>query len=106
MPLAGCKDALTMSGIPAAPIFVFLPTRDEQETVAAVVNRVPAQVGDHPVEVVVIDDGSSDSTARRAGAAGAEVVSFTVNRGLGAAVRARAGRGSAPWRGGHRVPRC
>jgi glycosyltransferase involved in cell wall biosynthesis len=53
----------------------------------------------HPVECLVIDDGSTDATAERAGAAGATVVSLGTNQGLGAAVRRGlregAGRGAA-----------
>jgi len=37
--------------------------------------------------VLVVDDGSSDDTARRAGEAGARVLSHPVNRGKGAALR-------------------
>jgi glycosyltransferase involved in cell wall biosynthesis len=39
-------------------------------------------------DVLVVDDGSRDETAARAGAAGAEVLRFTTNRGKGAALRA------------------
>ena len=70
-----------------APIVVVLPAHDEAATVAAVVARVPAEVGGHPVEVVVVDDGSTDGTVEEALAAGAKVVSHDRNRGLGAAVR-------------------
>ncbi|CAN5727584.1 hypothetical protein BH20ACT2_BH20ACT2_21480 [soil metagenome] len=78
-----------------APVVLFLPAHDEQATVAPVVRRAPATVAGHPVVVVVIDDGSTDTTAAAAKAAGARVVSFAHNRGLGAAVReglAEAGR--------------
>jgi glycosyltransferase involved in cell wall biosynthesis len=70
-----------------APIVMVLPAHDEQATVATIVRRAPATVRDHPVEVVVVDDGSSDETAARARAAGATVVTHPTNRGLGAAVR-------------------
>jgi glycosyltransferase involved in cell wall biosynthesis len=74
-------------GRPAAPVVLFLPAHDEEATVADVVSRAPATVCGHPVEVVVVDDGSSDGTAAAAAAAGAEVRSLGENRGLGAAVR-------------------
>ncbi|MBW3576621.1 MAG: flippase-like domain-containing protein [Actinobacteria bacterium] len=69
------------------PVVLFLPAHDEEATVAGVVARAPSSVRGHPVEVVVVDDGSTDATAERAAAAGAAVVRFAANRGLGAAVR-------------------
>jgi glycosyltransferase involved in cell wall biosynthesis len=69
-----------------APIVLFLPALDEEATVAEVVRRAPATVLGHPVEVVVVDDGSTDRTAELARAAGADVVSLGTNQGLGAAV--------------------
>ncbi len=79
----------------APPILFFLPAHDEEASVAAVVARIPARIGPHPVVPVVVDDGSTDATASVAAAAGAEVVSFASNRGLGAAVRHGLGRGAA-----------
>lgn len=72
---------------PEAPVVLFLPARNEAPTVADVVARVPARVGDHPVRCLVVDDGSTDDTAARAARAGADVVSLDAPRGLGAAVR-------------------
>ena len=68
-------------------IVLFMPAYNEEEAVGSVVARVPKHLGDHPVVTMVIDDGSSDSTAERAREAGAVVVSTAANRGLGAAVR-------------------
>jgi glycosyltransferase involved in cell wall biosynthesis len=66
---------------------VLLPAHDEAMTVADVVRRAPSDVHGHPVEVVVVDDGSTDGTAVAAEAAGATVHSLGRHRGLGAAVR-------------------
>jgi uncharacterized membrane protein YbhN (UPF0104 family) len=69
------------------PIVLFLPAHDEEQRVAGVIARVPSAVSGHSVQCVVVDDGSRDSTARLAEAAGANVLSSPTNRGLGAAVR-------------------
>jgi uncharacterized membrane protein YbhN (UPF0104 family) len=72
---------------PDGPVVLFLPARDEEAAVAAVVGRAPASVAGRPVRVVVIDDHSSDSTAARAVAAGADVRPLPGAGGLGAGVR-------------------
>jgi glycosyltransferase involved in cell wall biosynthesis len=68
-------------------VVLVLPAHNEAATVAAVIAAAPAHVDGHPVQVVVVDDGSADATAARAETAGARVVRHGVNRGLGAAVR-------------------
>ncbi|TJY41894.1 glycosyltransferase family 2 protein [Cohnella pontilimi] len=70
-------------------IIVFLPAHNEAMNIAQVISRVPRHFRpDVTVEVLVIDDGSTDSTVQAAREAGADhVVSFGTNRGLGAAVR-------------------
>lgn len=71
----------------ADPVVLFMPAHNEEESVAGCVRRAPASVCGHPVRVLVISDGSTDATACRARAAGAEVIELSENRGLGAAVR-------------------
>jgi glycosyltransferase involved in cell wall biosynthesis len=66
---------------------LFLPARNEADSVAAVVRRVPTRVRDHSVLCLVIDDHSTDDTAAVAAAAGAEVVANRGAGGLGAVVR-------------------
>ena len=72
---------------PDAPVVVIIPVHDEEDAVGDVVARVPRAVAGHAVEVLVIDDGSTDRSAERAAAAGAQVVAQPWNLGLGAAVR-------------------
>lgn len=86
---------LAGAGADLAPVVLFLPAHDEEASVAAVVRRVPDEVLGHPVECLVIDDGSTDGTAERAAAAGATVISMGTNQGLGAAVRRGLQEGAA-----------
>ena len=60
-----------------------IPAFNEARTIAAVVEGVRGVVA----HVIVVDDGSSDGTAERARAAGAEVIVHDANRGKGHAVR-------------------
>jgi glycosyltransferase involved in cell wall biosynthesis len=53
---------------------------------AATIGDVVRAVRDHLGQVLVVDDGSSDATAREARAAGAEVLAHGENRGKGAAL--------------------
>ena len=74
--------------VPAdAPVVVFLPVHNEEATIGAVVAGLPPRMHDHPVIVLVVDDGSVDASASQAAAAGAVVLSQPGNLGLGAAVR-------------------
>ena len=56
---------------------------NEASRIAEVVQGVRPYVG----HVIVVDDGSTDDTARVAAAAGAEVLQHQTNQGKGAAIR-------------------
>lgn len=70
-------------------VIVFLPAFNEEESIGEVISKIPRVFeGVSIVEVLVIDDGSTDRTVEEARKAGADhIVSFEKNRGLGAAVR-------------------
>jgi glucosyl-3-phosphoglycerate synthase len=68
-------------------IAVCIPARDEATTVGAVVRAVAGLRADGRVDdVLVIDDGSADSTARLAADAGARVISNVAGPGKGQAL--------------------
>jgi hypothetical protein len=62
-----------------------VPARNEADCVARVVDEIRSF--DPGLEVVVIDDGSTDRTAAAAEEAGARVVSLPFNLGIGGAVQ-------------------
>lgn len=71
-------------------VSVVLPAYNAASMVASTIERVRSALDDRDdLEVVVVDDGSSDDTAETARQAGADVVvQLDTNRGKGAAVRA------------------
>ncbi len=64
---------------------VIIPALNEERTIAGVLESLRAAVPD--VEILVIDDGSSDGTAKIARANGASVVSHPFNLGYGSALQ-------------------
>ncbi len=72
-----------MTGSPK--ILVIIPAYNEASAVGAVVAEVHAQAPS--ADILVVDDGSWDSTAHQAAAAGARVVSLPFNLGIGGAVQ-------------------
>ena len=68
---------------PVDGAFIVIAAYNEQTTIASVVQRLLAR---YP-NVVVVDDGSTDNTARFAARAGAVVLRHIINRGQGAALQ-------------------
>ena len=71
---------------PLPKMLVAIPCLNEGDTIASVVRGIPRQIaGIARVDVLVVDDGSSDGTGDAARAGGAIVVRHPRNRGLGQA---------------------
>ena len=65
-------------------LVVIIPAYNEEKTIAQVIREIPRNIEEiNEVEVLVIDDGSTDNTVKEAKSAGAMVVSRTKNEGLG-----------------------
>jgi glycosyltransferase involved in cell wall biosynthesis len=69
-----------------AETLVFIPVWNEEKNLPAVLDELQAELPD--VDVLVVDDGSTDGTADAARARGAEVLSFGENHGLQSAIAA------------------
>ncbi len=67
-----------------ADTLVFIPAWNEEASLPSVLAEVRSEL--NGVDVLVVDDGSSDRTTDIARAAGAEVLSFPRNRGLPSAI--------------------
>ena len=68
---------------PNSDVWVVLPAYNEASVVGSVIRGLRA----HFANVVAVDDGSSDDTAREIRAAGARLVRHSVNLGAGAATQ-------------------
>ena len=83
--LAQRETASTATRLADLRRVAIVPACDEAGSVGAVVREIRAL--DPGLEVVVIDDGSTDRTAAEAQAAGAHVVRLPFNLGIGGAVQ-------------------
>jgi glycosyltransferase involved in cell wall biosynthesis len=69
-------------------LLVMMPALNEEASIGAVLDRVPRQIdGVSSVEILVIDDGSTDRTVEIARSHGASVLSHGRNLGVGAALQ-------------------
>ena len=81
-------DLRQAEGLPAGDrIVVVLPAHNEVANIGAVLQAMPEKIEGHAVIPLVVDDASSDRTARVARDAGALVASLPIRRGGGQALR-------------------
>lgn len=73
-----------MSGLAARQVLVVIPALNERGRIGPVVQRVRAQL---EADVLVVDDGSTDTTAAEAMEAGARVARHATNLGYGSALQ-------------------
>ncbi|MDY6052228.1 MAG: glycosyltransferase family 2 protein [Rothia sp. (in: high G+C Gram-positive bacteria)] len=74
-----------MSAVPDPSVLVIMPAWNEEEAIGATIADLRAKA---PwVDLVVINDGSTDNTAQAARQAGAFVIDLPYNMGVGAAMR-------------------
>ncbi len=68
-------------------LFILMPAFNEEENIKKAIANIPTHIaGINNINVIVIDDGSTDSTARLAKGVGAIVLRHEQNRGVGAAM--------------------
>jgi hypothetical protein len=88
-PLVPVEDASVEPVGPGAGqrCLAIVVARDEQAAIGGVLAGIPAEACGLPVDVLLVDAGSRDSTAAIAREQGARVHSHETSRGLGAALR-------------------
>jgi glycosyltransferase involved in cell wall biosynthesis len=70
------------------PLVVVIAALNEEQSIGAVIDEVPATIADLATRVLVIDDGSSDKTSAVSEEHGALVCTLAQNCGHGTALRA------------------
>lgn len=68
-------------------IAVTIPAYNEAQTIQSVISDLPESLSGHELTPIVVSDGSSDETVRRAEEAGAIVVEHPINQGQGGALK-------------------
>ena len=66
---------------------ILIPAYNEEDTIGQVIEEIPKSIASiDNIEIIVVDDGSSDKTAKIAREKGASVFSFSNNGGLAKAI--------------------
>jgi glycosyltransferase involved in cell wall biosynthesis len=78
-----------------AVVSLVIPAKNEEDAIGAVVGTLRGAAAWR--EIIVVDDGSTDDTAARAGEAGACVIRHPYNKGNGAAVKTGIRRASGEF---------
>jgi len=69
-------------------ILIGIPAYNEEKLISQVVRSLPKKLkGIEDIDILVVDDGSTDKTIQKAKEAGAKVLRHILNRGLGGALK-------------------
>lgn len=68
-------------------VIVLIPAYNEENTIVEVLSGLPMRIEGRTVRPIVVNDGSTDSTAELVRRLGIELLDFPVNRGKGAVLK-------------------
>src|SRR5258706_10414618 len=86
---------MTTESVPAVTIVI--PALDEEVGLARILPGLMERALAESWQVIVVDDGSSDSTGEVARSLGARVISHDRTKGYGAALKTGIAAAGAPW---------
>lgn len=67
-------------------LIILIPSFNEEQTIEKVITQIPRKIDNiQEINIIVIDDGSTDNTRKLAANAGAMVISHQKNKGVGSA---------------------
>ena len=80
-------------------VTIAIPAYNEGATIDRILRKIRKVLADNSIaaEILVVDDGSKDKTARKAESAGAKVISHPYNKGYGASLKTGALNASSDW---------
>jgi glycosyltransferase involved in cell wall biosynthesis len=86
------------AGVPREGVSVIVPVFNEADGIGTFLDRLLAALGslDRPLEVIVVDDGSTDASAEEIARRPVELVRHRRNRGYGAALKTGIRRSRQP----------
>lgn len=68
-------------------ISIIIPAYNEEQVIGKVIEDIRRQMGDRNYEILVVDDGSDDGTAKEIEESGVRLLQHPYNKGNGAAVK-------------------
>jgi len=66
---------------------IIIPAKNEQVAIAGVIAKLKKVLSAHAFEIIIVNDGSTDNTAKIALDAGAKVITHPYSKGNGAAIK-------------------
>jgi glycosyltransferase involved in cell wall biosynthesis len=92
-------DSPTPAAVKCPPVSILIPAYNEAACIQETIDSVRKIMDETciPYEIIVINDGSADETAERAGAAGVTVLNHPANGGYGLSLKTGIRRAKYDW---------
>jgi glycosyltransferase involved in cell wall biosynthesis len=78
-------------------VSIIIPAYNEQESIGGVIQDIKKKIHVVKYEILVVDDGSSDATAKHAQKSGVKVISHNRNKGYGASLKSGIKQAKGDW---------